>query len=103
MEARFLSFLVWGVGTVLVYLAVLVLVVRQWHDHKDARSRREVMSAGALFLTALGSAAAITLVLFGEAGTGPRSFAIAVALGCFTGAGIVMLETAWTRRVKGKP
>lgn len=98
IDTRLFTFMVWGIGTVLVYAAVLALVIRQWRAHKDARSRREVMSAGALFLTALGAGAAIALVIFGEAGTGPRSFAIAVSLGAFTGAGLVMLETAWTRR-----
>ena len=94
---RLFVYLLWGFGTVLIFGVVLF---RRWlrfqHHRRDRRKavrrdvRKDMMSGGALFLTALGAAAGIAFVLFGEAGSGPRSFAIALALGAFTGAGLVM-------------
>jgi hypothetical protein len=52
--------------------------------------RRDLLSGVALFLAALGSAAATAFVLLGPAGTGPRSFATALALGAFVGALFIM-------------
>lgn len=97
-EWRFLAFLVWGFGTVVVYTIVLLQERAQYRLHRDQRSRRDMLEAVGLFLTALGSALAIALVLFGEVGTSVRGFSIAIALGAFTGVGIVKVDSNLRRK-----
>ena len=97
MSDRWIVYLLWGGGTVLIFGVVLF---RRWsrfqHHRRDRRKavrrdvRKDMMSGTALFLTALGSAAGIAFVLFGEAGSGLRGFAVALALGAFFGALLVM-------------
>ena len=89
-DSRYIAFVIWGIGTVLVYGFVLYKRRHTWALHHDIRSARDLVEAGALFLVAIASAAAIFMVLFGEAGVGLRPFFTAVALGSFTGAGLVM-------------
>lgn len=89
-DGRLLAYLLWGIGTVLVYGDVLI---KRWHSfrmHGDSRSRRELMAGFALFLTALCAGGAVWAVLFGEIGSSLRGGLSAIALGAFTGAGIVM-------------
>ena len=88
---RFVVFFGWGVSSVLVWGGVLFGAYRSWTRHRDRRSLREVLSVAALFVTAAGSTIAVFGVLFGESGSTPRQFALALALGMFLGAGIVML------------
>jgi hypothetical protein len=99
IDTRLAIFMLWGGGTVITFG---MLLVRRWHRFQVHRSdrrrivrvsvRHDVLSAVALFLTAFGSAASIFMILFGEAGSTPRSFALALALGAFLGAGLVMLS-----------
>jgi hypothetical protein len=97
IDTRIAVFLLWGVGTVVVYSVVLSVRIQRWRRHKyDRRSAeraeasRNLIAGFALWLTAFCSGAGVALVLFGEAGTGLRSFAVAIALGAFTGAGLIM-------------
>jgi hypothetical protein len=87
---RVVMLLVWGGGTVVAYGTVFVHRLRSWHLHRDARSTRELVSSFGLLLTALSAALAIGVVLFGEAGSGIRGWFVAIALGGFFAAGIVM-------------
>ena len=99
IDTRLAIFMLWGGGTVITFG---MLLVKRWHRFQVHRSdrrrivriavRHDVLSAVALFLTAFGSAASIFMILFGEAGSTPRSFALALALGAFLGAGLVMLS-----------
>ena len=52
--------------------------------------RKDVVAGAALELTAIGSALSIALVLFGQIGADYRGFFVALALGAFFGAGVVM-------------
>jgi hypothetical protein len=88
---RFLSFVAWGVSSTVVWGLVLYHAYQSWTQHRDRRSLREVMSVAALFVTAAGSTVAVLAVLFGDPGGTPRQFALALALGMFLGAGLVML------------
>lgn len=90
LDSRLIAFALWGLGTVAVYADVLRVRLRSWALHHDRRGKREAMSGLALFLTALCSSVAIFLVLFGQAGSGIRGLFVAIALGAFTGAGIVL-------------
>jgi hypothetical protein len=90
LDTKFIAYAIWGFGTLVVYGLVLYRAVQASRRSHDRRGRRDVLGALALFLTALGAFLAITLVLFGEAGTTPRGFAVAVALGAFSAAGLVM-------------
>lgn len=95
-DVRWLAYLVWGFGTSLVWGGVLLGAYASWRDHRDRRAKRELVSGAGLFLTALGSSAAILMVLFGEPGSALRQFVLAFALGMFTGAGLVLLTTRRT-------
>lgn len=88
---RFGAFVVWGVASTIVWGWVVLDAYDAWREHRDRRSKRELLRDGSLFLTAMGSTLAIMGVLFGESGTTPRALALAVALGAFLGAGIVTL------------
>lgn len=87
---RLVMLLVWGGGTVVAYGTVFVHRLRSWHLHRDTRSTRELVSSFGLLLTALGAALAIGVVLLGPEGTGIRGWFVALALGAFFAAGIVM-------------
>jgi len=98
MNDRFIFFLVWGIGAVAVYGGVLTQRRARWHLHRNDRRRGvrddakgDYRTAIGLFLTALGAMLATAFILFGEAGSGPRTLAISLALGSFLGVGIVML------------
>ena len=90
IDTRVLTLFVWGVGTVAIYVVVLAQRLMAYWRHNDRRSRRDLLEGFALFLVALGAGSAVGFVLFGEAGATPRGIATAVALGAFTGAGLVM-------------
>lgn len=90
-------FLIWGGGTTVVFTIVFLRRMRNFRRHRHDRRqavrrdvRRDVVSGFALMLTAVGATLATAFILFGAAGSGPRSFMIALALGAFTGAGFVM-------------
>lgn len=87
---RLVMLLVWGGGTVAAYGTVFLHRLRSWHLHRDIRSRRELISAFGLLLTAGCSALATGFVLLGPVGTGIRGWFVAIALGAFLAAGIVM-------------
>ena len=88
---RFGAFVLWGIASTIVWGWVLLDAYDAWKEHRDRRSKRELMRDGSLFLTAIGSTLAIVGVLFGESGTTPRALVLAIALGAFLGAGIVTL------------
>lgn len=90
IDTRLLAYLIWGVGTLVVYSIVLWKRRRSYTRHRDARARRDVAEGIALWLVALAAAVAVTFVLFGEAGTGIRGWSAAVALGAFTACGAIM-------------
>jgi hypothetical protein len=97
IDTRIAAFLLWGGGTVAIYTIVLVLRIRHWRrTRKDRRHQerieaaRDVIAAFALWLVAFASGASVALVLFGTPGSGIRGLAVAIALGAFTGAGLVM-------------
>jgi len=94
----FILFLVWGIGSVLIYGGVLIQRQSRYRMHQGDRRtsvRREARAdrntAIGLFLTAVGSLLATAFVIFGEPGQGPRVLAISLALGAFLGVGITML------------
>lgn len=92
MDWRLLMLFVWGGGCVAVWGQVLLYSVQQYREYgeHDARARRDLVASGALFITALCSALAVFLVLFGERGTGLRGFTTALALGAFFAAGFYL-------------
>lgn len=99
IDTRLAIFMLWGGGTVITFGLVLWKRWERFRLHRRDRRRivrisvrHDVISAVALFLTAFGAAASIFMILFGEAGSTPRSFALALALGAFLGAGLVMLS-----------
>lgn len=84
--------LIWGGGSVAVWGQVLLDSVRDYriYGSTNVRARRDLVASSALFITAIASASAIFLVLFGEKGTGLRGFVIALALGAFFAAGFYL-------------
>lgn len=88
---RFALFLLWGVGSSIVWLGVFHKSWVSWVTHRDRRSKREVLRDASLVVTAIGSTFFVLAVLFGEQGGTPRSIALAAALGAFLAAGIVAL------------
>lgn len=89
LDTRFLAFLVWGVGTMAVYTEVVRQRAAAHRIHHDRRSRRDFMSALALWSVSIASSVATAMVLF-AAQSGLRGMFTAIALGAFTTAGIVM-------------
>lgn len=96
IDSRFLIFLVWGIGTVLVYSIVLRDRWRSWRLHHDRRARRDLLTSVGLFLTALAAAGSIAFVLFGPVGAGIRGLFVALSLGAFFATGLVMATTPST-------
>lgn len=89
-DSRVVAFAVWGLGAVGVFGVNLAREIRAYHWHHDARASRDLLVAAGLFITALGAAASVWLVLFGQPGTDIRRFVVSVALGSFFGVGVVM-------------
>jgi hypothetical protein len=104
IDTRYVVFLLWGFGTLAIYTIVVVDRAIRWWTARDARARREALQGVGLFLTAAGSFLAIFVGLFVEPGNGIRTAALGLALGAFTGTGIVMLESPrlprWKRPTK---
>lgn len=96
LDWRVIVSLAWGGGVVWLYGSVLRIRLVADRAHRDRRTRRDLSSGIALFLTALGSCAAIILALAGADGVGMRGFATALALGAFLGAGWIMRSEAKT-------
>ena len=88
-DTRVLTFLLWGGGTLIVYGIVLWRAIIRWNIHRDVRARRELVIRLSLFITAFAAACSIAFVLFDGAST-IRAFLVALSLGAFSGAGIVM-------------
>jgi hypothetical protein len=89
IDVRLLMYLGWGGATVTTWAYVLYRRVHAWRLHHDARSQRELLIALSLFLTSLATLLSFTMVFFGSHGTDLRNLLVALALGAFTGAGIV--------------
>ena len=105
LDTRLIVLMLWGGGAVTTYALVLIGSWRRWRMHHDNRAGRDVMEDFGLFLTAIASAGAVFLVLFGTAGSGIRGFFIALALGSFVGVGFVKATdngpvAAWIDRVE---
>ena len=98
IDTRFLAFLVWGVGTIIVYTVVLYDRVKSWHYWRDERALRSMLTAVGLFITALCAGASVGLALFVQAGTGIRGLLVAISLGAFFATGLIM---ATNRRDRG--
>ena len=97
IDARIAFYILWGGGVLIASVVVLTKRWSRFQNHRNDRRRavrrdvrKDVMSGVALFLTALGASLAIAFVMFGEAGSGLRGFAVALALGAFFGALLVM-------------
>ena len=90
VDTRLIAYVVWGIGTTLVYFIVLDTRYRAYLRRHDARSRRELQAGFGLFLTALAANLAILLVLFGEETANARGFLSALALGAFFATGIIL-------------
>lgn len=106
LDTRLLAYLVYGIGTVIVYGAVLYQRRRAWRLYHDGRARRDLLSGIALFLTAFATMLATTLVLFGQLATDVRGLLIAMALGAFFANGLVELSVqrhAIDRQADGRP
>lgn len=88
-DSRFLTYVLWGLGTTLVYGIVLIRKGRAFRKIRDSRSIRELASSFGLFLTAFAANIAILAVLFGDTRS-VRGFFIAIALGAFFATGVVM-------------
>lgn len=101
LDTRFVAYAVWGLGTVLLYTVVLIRARRAYTKRRDRRARRDLIGSFALFITALASFLAITGVLWGPVGTGIRGFLVALALGAFFAAGIVMAFAPTQERPDG--
>ena len=84
---RLAVFMIWGLGTVLVWGDVLRKRRRKLRRYHDVRARRDFLEGLGLFLVAISSAISIFMVLFGAAGTGLRGLAVAVSLGAFLAVG----------------
>lgn len=89
-DNRFVFLAIWGFGVVFVYGRVLRRRHRRWDRDRTARSYRDLLGAVGLFIVAVASGASIVTILFGPTGTGIRGFAVALALGAFVAAGLVM-------------
>lgn len=99
LDTRLLAYLVWGIGTTVVYAIVMDGSYRDYIIQRDKRSRRELFEDVGLFATAVASNLAIVMVLFVEQGSDFSRFLTALALGAFTGVGILKL----TERIAKKP
>lgn len=84
------GYLLWGIGTIIVFSIVVRRRHHSWQLHHDPRSRRELIAASALYVVAWAAGLSIVLALLIPPGTGIRGFFVFTALGMFTAAGIVM-------------
>jgi len=89
-DTRLAAFAIWGLGSVAVFGIVAERRIRRWRRFRDARTFRAMAEGVALFITSLASALAVAFLLFGPQGTQYGRPLIAVALGCFLAAGVVM-------------
>ena len=92
MDTRWLAYVIWGLGTVLIYGLVLDNARHRYRKRPDARSRRELFEKAAGFIVALNAFVAITVALWGTATADFRGLVIAVALGAFTAKGAIELR-----------
>lgn len=89
-DTRLLAYLIWGVGCLILFSIVLYHRWRAWRYHHDNRSLRDMIEGIALWIVSVASFLAITLILFGEAGTGIRGLFAGIALGSFAAVGLIM-------------
>jgi hypothetical protein len=98
LDTRLVAYLVWGVGTTLVYGYVATGSYGDYVQQRDRRARRELIEDVGLFLTAITANLAIVMVLFGEQGGNMRGFLVALSLGAFTGVGILKGTERFNRK-----
>jgi hypothetical protein len=89
VDTRIVAYLLWGLGTTVIYAVVMDGSYRDYILQRDRRAKRELFEDIGLFATALCSNIAILMVLFEQGSSEPRQFAVALALGAFTGVGIL--------------
>jgi hypothetical protein len=83
VDLRVAFWVVWGVGTVLVYGALFARRYRIFRKHQEPRARRDLMEAFGLFLVSVAAALGITAALFGPTGQGWGRLMFAVSSGVF--------------------
>lgn len=98
MDWRLLSFAVWGFGTMVLYGIVVSDRYGDWQRWHDHRSLRDLIEAAGLFMVSIACAGSVAMVLFGVPGSPVRGALIALALGGFTGVGILMVSDIRDRR-----
>lgn len=79
----------WALGTLALYGIALRRTRSNWLLHHDRRAWRDLLGDLALFITALASTLAIVVVVIDPGALGIRGLLSALALGAFTGVGIV--------------
>lgn len=87
---RVVFWLAWGGGTVVAYSKVVSDAFGQYIEHRDARSQRELIEAGALFIVAIASVCLLSLLIWSRERTDLRALASSVVAGAFLAAGIYM-------------
>ena len=83
VDFRLVFWVVWGVGTVLVYGALFFRRYRIFRKHQEPRARRDLMEAFGLFLVALAAFLGISAALFGPPGQGWGRLMFAISSGAF--------------------
>jgi hypothetical protein len=91
IDLRWIVYFAWGVASMTVWGMVVSDAWGRWQERRDRRAKRELLRDAGLFFTASGASLSIASVLLGETGSPARTFALALALGMFLGAGIVSL------------
>jgi hypothetical protein len=89
VDVRVIVGAVWGVGVMLTFGRVLAMRLHSFRLHRDSRSRRDLIEAGALFTNAVAAALA-TFTLLNTSVSDWRAFFTAVAVGNFLALGIYM-------------
>jgi hypothetical protein len=93
MDLRLLGYFGWALATLVIYGLVFQRVIGKYRHYHDDRARREFLTVLALFITALVSfVSLLTLFLWAPGGVGLRGVLTFIALGSFTGAGVVWLQ-----------
>lgn len=90
VDLRLAYWLVWGIGTVVVYALLLRRARRHYVKHRDPRAFRDLSRAFGYFLVSLAAGLGITVALFAR-GTGVGSLLFAISSGAFTVVGLYAL------------
>lgn len=92
LDPRVLYWLVWGVGTVFVYLLLFLRARQHYIRHRDPRARRDQTRAFGYLLVSMAAATGVTVLLFGPKGAGGlAAFLSAISSGVFFVVGLYAL------------